>query len=465
MASKSGLKGLLTDPQKKSYRRILGLGAVTIAGSIWAFTPDSVAIEAGETLRVGQESETGALGKTTDADTQKQASEHASQLYEKAVGSGSTFTPYRPMDTTPDPDISQVDKAASQAENNESQVSQPPADNESSEPDSGDTGAPEYPEKTNTAVATLAAAEEPMSLDSMMNRLNTATGLEAPDSVDALQPQSPLEAYAQVALKRLQQQPDSVRLTFSGAITARATDPAPSATQPNLVAGNAQQALFAQPNTPEADAESLDSNPNQAEAGFKDPVTFTAGHYMYGLSLSAINSDVANRTVLAEVVGGPFGRARLMGTWDVLSEWTEELSLVFTTMTWNGQTQAVNLVAFNAETDLPAFASDVDRHLLTRYGGLFLGSVGEALKERVAARQQNETDRQFDGDGNLISESIESLTNDELDSILIESVGAEFFSNLKNHYNRPITRSLRKHQDLKLLAMTTITLDRGEKGK
>ncbi|SIQ99372.1 hypothetical protein [Marinobacterium stanieri] len=178
------------------------------------------------------------------------------------------------------------------------------------------------------------------------------------------------------------------------------------------------------------------------------------GHFVFGYSLTGVDTDVARNEVAAEIMGGELDGCRLLGTWQRLSNYNQELSLVFNTLSYGGQPVPVNLVAFNHQSKLPAFVDEVDRHILVRWGGLVTGSMLAALKTTAtaAAVTNEEAAVAF------------SLSDDELKEVFVSSAGDKAAEKLIELFDRPITSRVFPHQEMQLLVMEPVSVPHSTRG-
>lgn len=182
-----------------------------------------------------------------------------------------------------------------------------------------------------------------------------------------------------------------------------------------------------------------------------------AGQFLYGVTLTNIDTDVANNQVLAVIAGGPFDGARAFGEYQKLGTWAESVSLVFNRLNLNGQEiDGVELVAFDGDSKLPAFATDVNRHILTRYGGLALRGVSAGLKAKVDA--ERDVSLSIGEDGVTARENKSGVGSEEGTSLLIAGFIDEVSSKADQMWERPITVSVDYGQQMKLLVMNNLYL-------
>jgi hypothetical protein len=177
-----------------------------------------------------------------------------------------------------------------------------------------------------------------------------------------------------------------------------------------------------------------------------------AGYFLYGQSITAVNTDVDVKEVVGEIRGGYLSGARIIGTWSRLGNFYEDLSLVFTKMEFREEIYSVNLIAFSTTTSLPAFVSEVDRHLLYRWGGLLAGASLEAAQALALASAaiSNPTATE------ALTNASTTLSGSDLENIFISAAGSEISDNLSSQFERPITSKIHVHQDMRLLSVEPI---------
>lgn len=253
---------------------------------------------------------------------------------------------------------------------------------------------------------------------------------------------SPIAAYVQERQKQNDEQPE-----FSNGVLVAYVPPEPvdedSETESNdNAAGSNTQS-------------SSSSSPSSSDTG--DTVLGQrAGYFSYGVTITAVDTDVAIQDVVGELIGGPLDGARLIGTWSRLGNFYEDLSLTFTRLEFEEEIYSVNLVAFSTDTHLPAFVSEVDRHLLYRWGGLISGALLEAAQAAALASATIENPTSTEALVNATT----SLSDDDVRNIFISEAGTRTAEQLKENYQRPITSRVFVGQDMRLLAMEPIYVKR-----
>lgn len=207
-----------------------------------------------------------------------------------------------------------------------------------------------------------------------------------------------------------------------------------------------------QPNNNQAPIANTASGTNASTSDDNTYLAQRAGYFSYAVTITAADTDVAKDTIVAEIIGGQLDGARIIGSWSRLGNFYEDLSLEFGTMEFQGEVYSVNLIAFNSETHLPAFVSEVDRHILYRWGGLLAGGVLEAAQVAALASATIANPEATDTLVNATSD----FEGDDIKNIFISEGGSRIASQLAENFNRPITSRVHVNQDMRLLAMKPI---------
>lgn len=179
-----------------------------------------------------------------------------------------------------------------------------------------------------------------------------------------------------------------------------------------------------------------------------------AGYFLYGYTVTAVDTDVAIKEVVGEIAGGPLSGARIIGTWTRLGNFYEDLSLTFTKLEFQEKIYEVNLIAFNTKTSLPAFVSEVDRHILYRWGGLVAGATLDAAKSLALASAAISNPKATEA----LATVSDSLSGSDLERVFLSSAGSKIAGNLTDQFERPITSRVWKGQDMRLLSIEPIYL-------
>ena len=181
-----------------------------------------------------------------------------------------------------------------------------------------------------------------------------------------------------------------------------------------------------------------------------------AGYFSYAVTITGADTDVNVNNIVGEIIGGKLDGARIIGTWSRLGNFYEDLSLEFKTMEFEGEVYQVNFIAFNTETHLPAFVSEVDRHLLYRWGGLLSGALLQAAQAAALASATISNPEASDALVNATT----NLGDEEVKNIFLSEGGSRIATQLSDNYKRPITSRVHVNQDMRLLAVDPIYVKR-----
>lgn len=111
-------------------------------------------------------------------------------------------------------------------------------------------------------------------------------------------------------------------------------------------------------------------------------ILIPAGTIVYGLTLTESNTD-APGPVLAKLTSGPLAGSRVLGTFNNTDEY---LRLEFNTVVVGGVSQAVQAVAVDPKSTLPAVVTEVDRRYWRRVifpmAARFIEGMGTAIAQR-----------------------------------------------------------------------------------
>lgn len=111
------------------------------------------------------------------------------------------------------------------------------------------------------------------------------------------------------------------------------------------------------------------------------PPLISAGEILYAQLITEANSDVPG-PILAQIAGGKYSGARLLGDFEVQEEL---LTLNFNTIVIDGEAVPINAVAVDPATTLPAMATKVDHRYLKRVilpaAAAFVEGAAEAFAE------------------------------------------------------------------------------------
>lgn len=181
-----------------------------------------------------------------------------------------------------------------------------------------------------------------------------------------------------------------------------------------------------------------------------------AGYFSYGVTVTGADTDVPVNTIVAEIMGGQLDGARVIGSWQRLGNFYEDLSLTFTSLEFEGEVYPVNMIAFNSSNHLPAFVSEVDRHILYRWGGLLGGAALEAAQAAALAAAAISNPEATDS----VVQATTELSGEELRNLFLSEGGSRIAEQLKENFQRPITSRVFVGQDMRLLTLEPIFVKR-----
>lgn len=119
-----------------------------------------------------------------------------------------------------------------------------------------------------------------------------------------------------------------------------------------------------------------------AQEQAKPKIIIAAGTIAYAQTLIEANSDVQG-PVLAELASGPLSGARLIGNFQLNEEY---LTLRFSRAIYKGKEYSIEAYALDPATTLPAMATDVDHHYMSRIlipaAARFLQGYAQAVSQR-----------------------------------------------------------------------------------
>jgi len=137
-----------------------------------------------------------------------------------------------------------------------------------------------------------------------------------------------------------------------------------------------------------AAAASEDSGEDEKDVATK--VLAAAGDIFYAQILTEVNSDVPGK-VLAMVMTGPFAGGKVIGEFSLEEEY---LVLEFDTIVKDDVTYSIDAMALNNNTSLPALATDVDHHYISR---VLLPAAAKFIEGYSKAIAETGTEEEEDG--------------------------------------------------------------------
>lgn len=211
-------------------------------------------------------------------------------------------------------------------------------------------------------------------------------------------------------------------------------------------AGKIQQAAIGQ--APSQGAASVAGSSGVEEK----KVALKAGSILHGVVLTSVNSDEPG-PVLAQVITGPYAGGRMLGKFE-MSKDSGKVILTFNVLTMQNaeKSYAINSFAVDPQTARTGFASDVDRHYLSRYGlyaaAEFAKGYGSALAQSGSTQTVNA------GVGGVSSTTTYPvLNNKQIALSALGALGGEVGSSLRDGLKRPPTVTLNSGTEIGVLIM------------
>ena len=175
-------------------------------------------------------------------------------------------------------------------------------------------------------------------------------------------------------------------------------------------------------------------SPKQMTEDFEEEMSLKPGDILYARNEIMLNSDALG-PAQATILAGEFQGAKLIGGFDKSNDY---LTVEFSRMILpDGTMYQIDGVAIDPEVQASAVRSDVDRHILTRWGGLmaasFLAGFGEAVSDSGTEIAVS--------DGTTVSSTPDLDTEEELWSAA-GRVGEELSTVLNRNFDRPNTITL-----------------------
>lgn len=161
---------------------------------------------------------------------------------------------------------------------------------------------------------------------------------------------------------------------------------------------------------------------------------------------------------------GPLNGARVQGQ---VAYSSHNAAIIFNTLVMaNGREFPISAIAVSADSGRPGVAQNVNRHILSRYGSLFLGGLIQGVGEVAQIRLQDDNDDNgstiiIGGDGNI---SVDRNRRDEpSDGEILAGALAPVGRNIANAtsrgFNRPPTISAQVGMPFALVFVRTIVSD------
>lgn len=184
----------------------------------------------------------------------------------------------------------------------------------------------------------------------------------------------------------------------------------------------------------------------------KRKVFIKAGTILFGVIDTAVDTDEPG-PVLATVVAGKYSGGKLIGAFTHGPQQTA-VTLNFNQMTVPKKIHSfgVSVVAIDPETARTAIATDYDRHLLQRYGTLFISSLAQGYGQAIT-QQGTTTVSPLTG---TTTTSTPPLDNKEQLLAALGEVGKQVGAATKQYFNTPYTVTIDKGTSVGLLFLNDV---------
>ncbi|MGD9592644.1 MAG: TrbI/VirB10 family protein [Candidatus Berkiella sp.] len=204
------------------------------------------------------------------------------------------------------------------------------------------------------------------------------------------------------------------------------------------------------------------SSPSAARFGNGKPspkkVFIKAGSILFGVLDTAVNTDEPG-PVLATIVGGKYTGGKLIGTFTHQAQQTS-LTMSFNQMTVPKRAKSfgVSVVAVDPDTARTALATDYDRHLLQRYGNLFLSSFLQGYGQAVS-QQGTTTTSPLTG---TTTTTTPPLDGKQQFYVAMGEVGKQWSQAIKPYFNTPYTVTVDQGSSVGLLFLSDVDVSDDE---
>lgn len=159
-----------------------------------------------------------------------------------------------------------------------------------------------------------------------------------------------------------------------------------------------------------------------------------AGYVGYGVMISDVSSD-APTPILLTIPTGTLKGAKLIGEFQMPDKRAEGLILSFNTMIWNKKQYKIKAIGVNADNFQSGVATDVDRHIMYRYGSLFLAGAAQGVNQGL---QQLTNTKYLTNDGQPVSVG-QAINSEQIALMGASNIGNVFVPILTNNFDTPNT--------------------------
>ena len=161
---------------------------------------------------------------------------------------------------------------------------------------------------------------------------------------------------------------------------------------------------------------------------------------------------------------GPLHGARIQGQ---VAYSNNNAAIIFDTLVLaNGREFPMNAIAISLESGQTGVARSVDRHVLARYGSLFLSGIIEGVGEVGLARLRDDDDQPIviinEGDGSVVVERDDELNEGEIVAGALAPVGRNLSAAAGRGFDRPPTISAPAGYPFAVVFTSTLISDPAE---
>ena len=195
------------------------------------------------------------------------------------------------------------------------------------------------------------------------------------------------------------------------------------------------QAYTQGPDTSAEDAAAAKAATEKAAAGIPGKTIVTAGKVLFGLLITAVNSDEPG-PIMARIISGKYKGAKLIGSLTPVTQYQDKVALNFNTMILPKATSSISIdaVAIDPDDARTALSSYTNNHYFMRYGALFAASFLSGYSK--ALTQQGTTSL---AGLNLANDLSKTRCQSQRVGVGLGEVGNQFAGILSSQFGRPPT--------------------------
>lgn len=275
-----------------------------------------------------------------------------------------------------------------------------------------------------------------------------------PTAPNVQEPQKPQIQYVEVpripphdASKQLER----IASVSSPTLLNMETDYRGPANQALNVAQNSQP-MVSQGNI--AQNNSNDTAARTATPAANKNVVILAGTMYPARLITSINTDEEG-PIMAEIIQGPFNKARLLGSLKNNNGKNEKVVVVFDKITIpkENKTYAINAFAINYNTSRPGLSSDTDHHYMLTYGSIFAAALLQGYGTAVAQSGATTTTNVLGG----TTTTYPDKTNEQIWKIAAGQVGTSMGQAVARNAFPPTTVTVNSGETIGILFMNDLT--------